>query len=272
MARIAPADQRQAFGCPEQAVDAAVGQIPGACGLQALARGGAVQHVQHAAMGDDGHMLAIVALADLGHLLHDAVAQLLQRFAAARRGPGRIALAPVQRILRIVLFKIDEAAAFDIAKVALTQTGQQGHWRGMRRGNNACGFGGALQVAAVDVVDRAVGQRLGQQPRLLAAGIVQGDVGMALDAPRGVPVGFAMANDQQAGGGSDRRHAGIIPALLRLRSAACQRNAVGIDQQRRDALFLVKCLVAVGIGNAGDLQVGEVVQLAVQQVAGHHVL
>src|SRR5690606_37159029 len=44
--RVGPADQREAFRCPEQAVDGAVGQLPGAGRIHFLAGRDAVQRVE----------------------------------------------------------------------------------------------------------------------------------------------------------------------------------------------------------------------------------
>src|SRR5438105_10738841 len=48
--RVGPADQREAFRGPEQAIDRAVGQFPGARRIDLLPGGDAVQRVEHAAM------------------------------------------------------------------------------------------------------------------------------------------------------------------------------------------------------------------------------
>jgi hypothetical protein len=69
---------------------------------------------------------------------------------------------------------------------------------GLREGRG--GLQGPAQVAGVDGVQRLVGQRLRQALRLPAAVGVERDVGVALDARVGVPVGFAMADGDDAGG------------------------------------------------------------------------
>src|SRR6218665_247594 len=58
---VGPAHEGQALGCPEQAVDGGVAELPGAWGLQVLASGEAVELVQHAAMGDQHDLLASMA-------------------------------------------------------------------------------------------------------------------------------------------------------------------------------------------------------------------
>ena len=60
MGVVTPAHQRQALRCPQQTVDRGIAQMPTARRLQALLGGGAVQNVQHPAMGHQGDVLAQV--------------------------------------------------------------------------------------------------------------------------------------------------------------------------------------------------------------------
>ena len=78
MRHIAPTNQGQATGRPQQPVDGAVGQRPGACGLQFLPGSGAVKHIQHTTVADDGNLLAWVASGNLTHNTLDAIAQCQQ--------------------------------------------------------------------------------------------------------------------------------------------------------------------------------------------------
>ena len=59
---------------------------------------------------------------------------------------------------------------------------------------------GAAQVAGIDGGDGFGGQGLADPLGLPAAGVVQADVGLALDAGIDVPGGFAMAHGDDAGG------------------------------------------------------------------------
>ena len=69
------------------------------------------------------------------------------------------------------------------------------------RGNGACRLDGAAQVAGVDGVEPLTGEVVGQGASLLAAAGVQRSVGVALDAPFRVPVGLAVAREEDR-----RRH------------------------------------------------------------------
>jgi hypothetical protein len=66
----------------------------------------------------------------------------------------------------------------------------------------------AGQVAAVDGGERLVGERARHLPGLPAARVVEGDVGMALDARADVPVGLAVADRDDPRGGVESAHAG----------------------------------------------------------------
>src|SRR5690606_35823775 len=69
-----------------------------------------------------------------------------------------------------------------------------------------------LQVAGHDVVDRLAGKRGAQQGCLALAFGVEGDVEVALQALLGIPGGFAMADQEDGGGGVlIRKHEARLP-------------------------------------------------------------
>ena len=75
--------------------------------------------------------------------------------------------------------------------------------------------------------------------RLLAAGVVERDVGRSLDAPRGVPVGLAVAHEKQSRhrtslrGRGGRRFARAQPTALSERRAALRRAPAELRWCRR---------------------------------------
>ena len=62
MLSIGPAYQSKAFGCPQEPVDGAVGQFPGAGRIDVLPGRHAVQGVQHAAVRHYDDLLARMVL------------------------------------------------------------------------------------------------------------------------------------------------------------------------------------------------------------------
>jgi hypothetical protein len=76
-----------------------------------------------------------------------------------------------------------------------------------RGGDRGGGLGSTLQVTAVDGGDVLVGERRRELRRLPAAVGIERDVELALDALLDVPVGLAVADDDETGGFGDQRPA-----------------------------------------------------------------
>ena len=185
-------------GCPQQAVDGGIAQQPGARRLQGLARGRAVQHIQHATVRHQHDVLAGVARSQgVGGVQH-TLAQLQQGFAAFGGVVG-FALAPAAGVLGQLGFNVGKGAAFKNAKAALAQPRRQ-----VQRGCGALGHGlgggqGALQITAVNGAGWLVRQGVCQLARLPLAGGVQSNVQAALNACVAVPGRFAVAHGGDAG-------------------------------------------------------------------------
>ena len=70
--------------------------------MQLLASGQAVEHIEHATVGDDGDVLARMARSDCVNGRPHPQQHLGGRFPLGRR-PQRVALLPAQRFLRVQL-------------------------------------------------------------------------------------------------------------------------------------------------------------------------
>ncbi|MCY1546127.1 hypothetical protein D9M68_821050 [compost metagenome] len=166
--------------------------------MQAQARGGAVQDVQHAAVRHHENLLARMAGGEFFHGGHDARLELQQRFTARGREVGH-PLAPGQRLLGKALLQLAPGVAFETTKAPFAQAHVRRHGLVARAGDRLRGLQGAQQVAGVAGGDRFVAQGVGQLGRLLATVIVEFDVGVALDARVAVPGGLTVAHGQDAG-------------------------------------------------------------------------
>ncbi len=177
-------------------VERAVGNLEVARGGQRPPGGAAIHDVEHAAVADRGDGLAGVMARQPVDAGRHAVGEGGERFA----GPEIVVQVArqVMRMRRRMAFgRLGRGQSLEAAIVALAQRGQQPHRFVLARRQCAGGFLRAFEIAAVDrgkaVVRGVVGHGQGLRP----SGRVERDVGMALDAPVGVPVGFAVA-DQAA--------------------------------------------------------------------------
>lgn len=156
---------------------------------------------------DDG--LPRVLLGQAAQCLHDPRVKLPCRLAAGHATIG-IKAQPLRPCLRVPGLDVVHAHAIDHTKMLLAQARvgqgierqlrQQRGQRGLRR------LPRADEVAAHQVIDR---QALRHQPLRQAAGLlvpggVEGHIHLALEAQLAVPVGFAMADEDEFG------HAPII--------------------------------------------------------------
>jgi len=108
--------------------------------------------------------------------------------------------APKLGLVGHLLFNLGKAAAFKITKSTLSQADMGGQARTGVQGQGLCRGQCTLQVTAVNSVHRVgLGQGLPQQLCLALTVIIEGNVGMPLDAGAGVPGGFAMSNGYDAG-------------------------------------------------------------------------
>jgi hypothetical protein len=108
--------------------------------------------------------------------------------------------APQLSGLRQLGFDVVKAATLKCPKSPLAQAHMGAQRRPGGLGHGQSGGMGALQVAAVNGVNGfSVSQGLRQQLGLALAVIVEGNVGVALDAGAGVPSGFTMSNGHDAG-------------------------------------------------------------------------
>ena len=148
-------------------------------------------------MRDHGNLLAAVACGQRRDAADRAPVERQQRLAALRAEAG-IALAPAPRLLGKALLDLGKSEAFEAAEATLAQTGLGAQMQARTAGHHARSLAGAGQIAGVDRVQALAGQGLRQPLRLPAAGLVQFDVELALDAGGHVPRGLAVANGDDA--------------------------------------------------------------------------
>ena len=141
------------------------------------------------------------------HGVDAARIEVEQALATAGREAG-FALTPAAGVIGLGAFDLGVGAALEAAEAAFAQARVGDQWRASPQGQRLRGGPGALQVAAVDGGQRLVGlgfglgfgNTLGQPFGLPAAGLVQRNVELALDARLGIPGRLAVAQDEQARG------------------------------------------------------------------------
>ena len=149
---------------------------------------------ERTAVRDDKDGAVRVLAGDLLERFEDAPVHLLTRLAVPERA--------VRDLLGEALLDLRVAQAFPGAEVPLTQVRERRHLKAVRLGDDARRLAGPREVARVDRLERLIRELLGQGPRLLAARVVKGPVGVTLESPAEVPVGLTVAHEE------DPRHAG----------------------------------------------------------------
>src|SRR5690606_4827395 len=123
----------------------------------------------------------------------------------------------------------------ELARVPLPQVGVDDHRpHPQLLGDDRRGVAGSLQVGRPDGVDGA--ERPGRLPRLAATELAERRVGLALPPPDGVPLGLAVADEQEAGGGRLGAHGhGTLPgaATRRVRGSAGWRRPAAEETSNR---------------------------------------
>src|SRR5690606_19393629 len=104
---------------------------------------------------------------------------------------------PGARVARLDLLGTQPLAD---AEVLLAQVDGGAHRQAELLRRRRGGLLRAQQVAAGDVVDGLAGQAQAEPARLLVAGVVEGNVDVALEAQLAVPVGLAVADEDEVGG------------------------------------------------------------------------
>jgi hypothetical protein len=197
---VGPANQGEAVGRPQQAVDGAVGQFPGARRVDFLAGCYAVKRIQHAAVRHHHDLLARMARGQRVHGARHPLAQLQQRLAAFRRLPLGNALAPVVGVIGPGLVDLVDGLAFEHAEAAFAQA-FVGHHRNARHfGDGLRRLMGATQIAGIHGTDPLGCQRFAHAAGLPAPGVIQADVLLPLDAGGDIPGGFAVTHGNDPGG------------------------------------------------------------------------
>jgi hypothetical protein len=198
--RVGPAYQGEAVGRPQQAVDGAVGQFPGAGGVDFLAGGDSIERIQHSTVRNHHDLLAGMARGQCVHGARYPLTQLQQRLTALGRLPLRNALAPVVCVVRPSFVDLVHGFAFEHAEAALTQPFIGHYWNASHFSDGLRGFMGAAQIAGVHGADLLGGKRFPHPPGLPAACVVQADVHLPLDPGSDIPGGLAVTHSDDAGG------------------------------------------------------------------------
>lgn len=165
----------------------AVGDVFVAAGV-AVAQDGA----KRTAVRDDEHAPAGMARCDVVKRREDALVDLLARLSITPGPPVRLGKA---------LADLGVEKPFPRAEVLLAERGQYLDLEPVLLGNCLCGLSRTGEIARVDRVEALAAELGGELPRLGLAGRVQGAVAVALDAALDVPVGLAMADEEDLGHG-----------------------------------------------------------------------
>src|SRR5205814_10243778 len=147
----------------------------------------------HAAVRDEGDGLPRMGRREARGRGNAALIELAQRLAAGRR-EIEIAPAPALASLRPAFLDFLPGVAFELAEVPLAQADLGDDLAAGAVGHGPRGVVGAQQVARVDGRDALFGHGLAEPPCLPAAGVVERDVELALDARVDVPRGLALAD------------------------------------------------------------------------------
>jgi len=180
-------------------VKRAIGDVEVARLMQRLAGGFAVEDVEHAAMGDGGDGVPGVVLRHFMHGGCDALGEAVHAFAAVEIIIG-VAREVAGMRFGLAYHAFCRGEALEDAEVPFAQLRQDFDFEAAPLGEHVGGVACAQQVAAVDGVEVVVRGVERHRQRLGAAGLVERDVDLALDAFFDVPVGFAVADEADAGG------------------------------------------------------------------------
>ena len=163
-------------------------------------------------MRDHEHLLVRMALDDVGEERSDTLEERFVRFGVVRA--VALTSAPACESVAEHTLELVARPAFPGAEVTLAKARVGADWDVKTRCEDLRSLARARQIARVDDVRHV--QRAGELTRLLAAAIVQRRVGVSLPAMVAVPVGLAVANEEQ------RRHPSTLAAVdLGLRGRVC---------------------------------------------------
>ena len=161
----------------------------------------AEEHAEQRAVRNDDQPLAGMPPGQIGQRGDAATLRRCQAFAAGRDIVRRFPL-DLRGDLRILRLHLGILQPFQHAEALLAQPRIGDHGQAARRADMLGGDQRPREIAAVERIDRLVGQPLGDGLRLRDAERRQRAVGLALAAAFQVPKRFAVANQNQAVSGS----------------------------------------------------------------------
>src|SRR5689334_23096824 len=192
MPRLVERHQSDAAALALERGDAAVGHrgdAPAVVGAEADDLGR--DRADVAAVADDGGRAPVRSLQDALERIDRAPVQLDIRLAV--RVPDDASVAPDAIPGGVTSLDLLPGAADEPADVDLPQGRVDHRLEPGRRLDGHRGLAGPGEVARVEQVDADPGQVGAEQPRLLAAGVVERSVGLPLPAALTVPVGLAVS-------------------------------------------------------------------------------
>jgi len=196
---IGPRQQRERSVLPGDPVQARVEQFVRARRLQRQAGGDAERTIEHAAVRDDDHRLALVPARQLSQRRLHTLVQRPQRLAAAGQREGRLARAPAPVPFGIDALDLLVGAPLVAAVMALAQPRLDAQVETVRFGDRLGCLARAQQVARIDGGERPRGEPPTGPARLLEALLVERGVELALEAPLAIPGGDAVSNENEFG-------------------------------------------------------------------------
>ena len=165
-----------------------------------FAGGKAVGNVEHAAVGYNQHAATLVPAGDVFEGGADAGGKFAQVFTAAGKGEFRVAAFEAVIIMGEARLRFNVGQGLEGAEITLAQAGVEAGGEAATVCDRFSGLAGAGQVRAVGRV-KALGSQTGCGGAGLGQpGFIERDVGMPLEAAFGVPGGFTVADEADAGG------------------------------------------------------------------------
>ena len=206
-------------------VERAVGDIEITRLMQRLAGGFAVENVEHAAMRDGRDGMPGMVLRHFLHSSFDTLGEAGHAFAGFEIIIG-VACKITGMCLGLAHFAFCRGEALENAEMPFAQWRQDFHIKAAPCGEHVGGVACTHQVAAVDGVEVMVRGAERHRQCLGAAGFVERDVDLALNAFFDVPVGFAVTDEADACGHDGK--GGMLRGILQAKIQDSRDKGLGL--------------------------------------------
>ncbi len=161
-----------------------------------------MNHPDRAAMGDHQHLLVRVEAKHICEELCHSREEILEGFSVVCA--GALACLPASVRIGETLLDLRGRQSFPRSEAPLAQPRIDAHLEAQLGRDDLRRLTRPSEIARIEHVDPAV-ELLGERPGLLTAEVVQSRVGAALPPAVAVPIGLAVANQEQCGHGRSIR-------------------------------------------------------------------